>query len=67
MSHYKHLNDKFFKKRKLIKKKIKKKIKNIKITLVFYFPRQSKYSCRDTDVFSNIVELLLLLYYPFRY
>ena len=57
MSHYKHLNEKLKKKR----------IKNIKITLVFYFPRKSKYNCRDTDVFCNIVEWLLLLYYPFGY
>ena len=42
---------------------LNKWIKNIKITLVFYFPWKSRYNCRGTDVFSNIFELLLLLYY----
>ena len=32
----------------------------------FYFPRKSRCNCRDTDVFTNIVKLLLLLYYTFR-
>ena len=35
----------------------------IKMTLTLYFLRKSKYNCRDTDAFSNIVELLLLQYY----
>ena len=43
----------------------KKWIDIIKITLVFYFPRKCRYDCRSTGLFSNIVELLLLLYYTF--
>ena len=31
------------------------------MTLVFYFPRKSNYNCQGTDIFSNIVELLLFL------
>ena len=31
--------------------------------LAFYFSQKSKYNCQGTDVFSNIVELLHLLYY----
>ena len=42
---------------------LKKWIRNIKITLVFYFPWKSRYNWPGTDVFSNIFELLLLLYY----
>ena len=33
------------------------------MTLVFYFPGKSRYNSRSTDHFSNIFELLLLLYY----
>ena len=52
ISYKKHLND-----------KLKKWIKNIKITPVFCFTRKGWYNCRGADVFSNIVEVLLLLYY----
>ena len=54
MRYQKHLNDKF-----------KKWIKSIKTTLVFNFPQKSKCKGQDKDVFSNIVELLLLLYYTY--
>ena len=42
---------------------LSKRIESIKITLIFYFSRKSRYSFTDTDVSSNIVELLLLIYY----
>ena len=45
-----HLNEKF-----------KKWIKNIKITLVLYFPQKSRYNSRGTEIFSNIAELFFLL------
>ena len=41
----------------------KNELKTSKSRLFFYFPRKSRYNCWATDVFLNIVELLLLLYY----
>ena len=41
----------------------KKWIKNIKTTLIFYFFLESIYIAEARMFFSNIVELLLLLYY----
>ena len=55
MSYKKDLKDKFK----------KNELKTSKSHLFFYFPRESRYNCRGMDVFSNIVEFLLLLYYTF--
>ena len=45
--------------------KLYKWIDSIKITFNFYFPRTSRHNYRGVDVFSDIFELLLLLYFTF--
>ena len=52
MSYKKHLNDKF--------KGNELKTSPSRLPF-FHFPRKSKYNCRGTDVFSNIVELFVTL------
>lgn len=56
MSYQKHLNDKF--------KKLNWKHQN---QTCFLFPTKSRYNCRGKDVFSKLVELLLLLSYTSMY
>ena len=51
MSCKKDLNDKL------------KKLKTLESRLFFYFPGKSRYYCRGTDIFPNIAELLIILYY----